>query len=227
MDNEIADKIKKLLRLARSANEHEATLALMRARDLALKHSLSVEELDLEKDLEPIGEQLFKVGRRISFEHKMATAFAREYFSVGAFIDRNAGGIVIVGETHSRLIAEYVIEFLVNRIRRGAAEFRKQEARARRKWSNTKKANYIRGFFYALHSKFDAPIAQLPESQSQTALATVDRIKGYIFNKYGKLTVGRGKAARRNRSAMAAGFDQGKNTDIHTPLQGTQQGLLT
>lgn len=226
MDNEITDKIKKLLRLARSANEHEATLALMRAREMALKHNLSVEELDLEKDLEPIGDQLFAVGRRISFEHKMAAAFAKEYFSVGVFIDRDKGGMVIVGEAHSRLIAEYVIEFLVDRIRRGSAEFRKQEEAARRKWNNTKKANYTRGFFYALHSKFAEPIALLPEGQPETALATIDRIQRYIAEHCGKMVTRRGKPARRNRSAMAAGYDKGKQTDIRTPLQGAQPWTL-
>ena len=46
---EILEKIKKLLRLARSANQHEAQLALARALELARAHDVAVDSLNADE----------------------------------------------------------------------------------------------------------------------------------------------------------------------------------
>lgn len=46
MSKTIDEKIKKLLRLAKSDNEHEARLALARARKLMAEHKLDIKDFD-------------------------------------------------------------------------------------------------------------------------------------------------------------------------------------
>jgi hypothetical protein len=52
MDDALKDKIRRLLRLAGSSNEHEAALAAQRAQELMLKHGIEQSALDIGEELE-------------------------------------------------------------------------------------------------------------------------------------------------------------------------------
>lgn len=45
MDIKIVERIKKLLALSESSNEHEAQLAMLKAQELLVKHKLTIKEV--------------------------------------------------------------------------------------------------------------------------------------------------------------------------------------
>ena len=84
---EVIEKIKKLLRLARSSNPHEAQLALQRAMALAREHDVAVEGLNPDEqakqydlfwliangELAPLGkEEFWAQASRAGLKHKAA-----------------------------------------------------------------------------------------------------------------------------------------------------------
>lgn len=222
---DVEERIKKLLRLGRSTNQAEAELALQRAFELAQKHRLSIEDLDLEKDLEPIAEKAFPVGLRISLEHKLACGVLQSYYNVKCILGRPC--VHIFGTETDVLIAEYVLSFLVDAIRRGIASFKLCEKQNRRIWNGTKRANYIRGFIYGLHSKLEASVANLTTSTGAEIVPIDPRVNAKVDERFGgKLVVRALPKSRRNLSAMTSGFDQGRSTDINQPIAGEAKAQL-
>jgi len=64
---EVLERIRKLLSLSRSANEHEAALAASRAAELMLKHQISEAQLSVttgQEKIEPIGEETMGAAMR-------------------------------------------------------------------------------------------------------------------------------------------------------------------
>lgn len=220
------ETIKQLLRLAKDPTAAEAGRALAKARDLALKHCLTLEELQLEADLEPIAEKAFRVGQRISYEHKLAAGVAEEHFNVEVLIGRP--DLLIFGTVIDIAIAEYVIDYLVGSSRRALSKFRAREKKARRQWSTAKRTNYLLGFFSGIHSVLMPPEGELPApDQAALVLRHNARIKAFISDRYSGQIITRKPAKRRtNRAALGAGYTAGRTVRIHDPLESRPTHLL-
>lgn len=226
MSETIKERIKKLLRLGRSANQNEAAVALQKAWELAQQHHLSVEELDAEKDLDDVIDRAFPVGQRISLEHKMAATVISEYFHCHCILAHP--NIRIIGEERDALIGEYVLHFLVSTVRHGVRELKATETKARRGWNHSKRAGYVRGFFYAIHSKLiDASVTPFLEAPDERALMRVSRVQNFVSQHYTSLVKVPLPQARKNRDAVAAGYSQGQRTDIRTPIATQAHPHLT
>lgn len=222
---DIEERIKKLLRLGRSTNQAEAQLALQRAFELAQKHRLSIEELDLDKDLEAIAEKAFPVGLRFSLEHKLSIGILHSYYNVRCVI--SGRNLCIFGTETDVLIAEYVFAFLIQSIRAGANDFKKTERQVKRVWNNTKRANYIRGFIYGLHSKLTTATAQITQSTGYDIVRIDERVQGAIDGRFGNALIKvKAPESRQNTKAMSAGWDKGRKTQINQPIAGEAKARL-
>lgn len=215
------DKIKKLLRLGRSANRHEAELAMQRAFELAEKHRIDVEQLDLDEREAAVVHEWFKVGQRISFLKKRALAVVMRFFHVNVCL--STPEVVFVGRATDIAIAHYVFEFLVRTATRLLRAFESGERAQRRKVNHAKRTNYIHGFIYGIVEKLDGAKQTMPLTDSQSAIvvaedrAREDYLKELIPNQRTKRIEG----SRRNKTALMAGYHDGKKTSIHQPIAGT------
>ena len=54
MNKEVIEKIKKLLALSESSNEHESSTAMLQVQKLLVKHKLSMKEVEEYGEKEPI-----------------------------------------------------------------------------------------------------------------------------------------------------------------------------
>lgn len=86
MNSVILEKIKKLLRLAGSSNQHEAELALLKAQELAIEANIDFAAARMAADSENTEEEMIKEsvaeGKRKCIAQKLVSAILLKYFNV-------------------------------------------------------------------------------------------------------------------------------------------------
>jgi hypothetical protein len=82
----IAEKIKKLLRLSKSPHPGEAELALQRAFEIAAKYQIDIDSLDLDEELSKVISDATRVGYRISLTKRLAWQIINSFFNVQAVL---------------------------------------------------------------------------------------------------------------------------------------------
>ena len=215
--DKIKEKIKKLLRLSRSSNEHEAALALQRALELCSKHMIDMEDLDLDDDMRKLMSKHHYVGQRFSRIRRSAAYLVKSFFNVSYFFDRPA--IVFVGTAHDIQIAEYVFEFLTKSCSECFSGYRKQ-LRVR-KISRTRRENFIVGFFYGVSSRLANTVEILAgegDSLSIVLRAEEERRKAYMDDTFSLVKMRKLKHRRLETTALMTGVTAGKEVNIRTPV---------
>lgn len=119
LNEDIAERVRKLLALSRSPNEHEAALAASRARDILAKHHLSIEDLD-----DALGKEEFRIISRVIAEEEknekwvfiLITAleklFPCKILSTASSIDGSSIKVEVVSDKTTAEVVEYTFAFL-------------------------------------------------------------------------------------------------------------------
>lgn len=227
---EALEKIKRLLRLGRSPNPHEAALAMEKAFALAQRHRIDVSALDLdEEEAERIAHEWFHIGKRLSFLQKRALAIVITFFHVDACV--SPPRIVFVGTPGDVAIAWYVYEFLVQQGRRWLREFEADERKARRKVFKAKSQNFVQGFIYGISTQLKKRSETIVLEDSKTALVLAEqkRQRDAYLNELvpGTTTKKLTDVESRNRIALMRGFERGQATRINQPLRDGERLALT
>lgn len=141
----IEDRIRKLLRLSKSPNQHEAELALAMAIEIAAKHKVDLATLSLDDDTRRLIEDRVRMGERYSLSKSLAILTAQRFFNVRCI--RADPVLCVIGTTSDVAIARHVIEFLRQSCDRSFADFKRP-----RLFKNLLKArrSYTAGFFYGI-----------------------------------------------------------------------------
>jgi hypothetical protein len=222
------DKIKKLLRLSKSSNPHEAELAMQRAMELAAKHAVDVENLRNDPEFSDIIHKWFPMKARLSREWKLALNIAVNYFNVSACIDRGRKEVVLVGQSDAIEVADYIVGFLVRACRWQAKNYSTKELQARRRMTSGKRAAFIAGFFTGISVQLREGRFDLMRHNTELAivLATDEKRRDEELARIvGKMTSIKTKPLRRS-AATIAGFCAGRDTKLNRPLAGNGQGVL-
>lgn len=138
MNEPILEKIRKLLRLGQSPNPNEAALALSRAFELARKHQIDLESVNL--DDEEIERYLLRIGARLQFERKLILNLVKRFFRVK--IIACLPNVAFIGRQTDIAIAHYVHDYLLRALRAGVRDY---QAEVRRKLSRTRAAEFYPG----------------------------------------------------------------------------------
>jgi hypothetical protein len=117
----IAERVRRLLALSKSPNEHEAAAAAQKAQELLLKHDLSMAEVDVAEAPEVV-EGSTKLangaGWRITLLFRVAEAYGCEMtYSTGT-----GGRCQLYGRAHAIEVVLHVNEYLARTIERLAEE---------------------------------------------------------------------------------------------------------
>lgn len=217
---EIVEKVRKLLRLAQSANPHEAALAMERAMSVAAKHRIDVAALDLDPEIERILHERFPVGERISYIAKLTLNVVVAFFNVEVIVARPEA--IFVGTATDVAIAQYVHGFLSGTCRRALMEF---ERSRRRKPSESRRKNFCAGFIYGVRHQLDQARQKLAVEDSKYALVLTSQQKrreAYAAGLFPKTRALDRPKTRRNHNAVMTGFSRGLETSIRTPLTGRE-----
>jgi len=222
MNAAVLDKIRKLLRLGKSSNANEAALALSRAFELAAKHAIDLESVNL--DDEEIERLLVRIGARLSFERKLILNVIKRFFRVEIIACQPH--VAFIGRQTDIAIAHYAHDFLMRSLRDG---LRAYQAAMKRKLSRTRRQNFIQGWIYGVANKLNAASKQLVIDDARFALVKVGddpRIRDAAAQFYPQTRPVKTKLQRTDLSAMEVGWNDGKRVDIHQPLQGPERLAL-
>ena len=221
-NSEVMEKLKKLLRLGQSSNPNEAALAMEKAFELASRHNIDMESVDLDDETRRILHQAFGIGQRFSLIRKLTIAILERFFNVSVVMDRP--NWLFVGTATDIEIAIYVHGFLVGACSRS---LRAYQAEQPRKLSPTKRNSFIAGFMYGITNKLRDRQEQMAIDETKTAVAlrAKENREGYIADnfKIESFSIERGK---RNQTALMSGFIAGKETEISKAVNGTKAAPL-
>ena len=220
----ILDKIKKLLRLSRSSNPHEAALALQRAMELANANSIHMASIDPDDVLAGIRHKE-RMESRLHYEKRLAISLVHDFFSVR--IIRGWNHLKIVGRAPDIQIAEYVYVYVVRACRLCMAAWAKEEAEARRRVTINKRRSFILGFMEGVRKNLNKLSIQSSESiPSMAALMAsktveIQRRNAYVAERW-KLAKLPPVSFRVTDGAATNGFLDGMKTNINRPVSGAE-----
>ncbi len=220
----ILDKIKKLLRLSRSSNPHEAALALQRAMDLARANSIHLASIDPDDEVAGICHKE-RMEARLHYEKRQAISLVQEFFSVR--IIRGWNHLKIVGRAPDIQIAEYAYVYVVRACRLCMAAWEKEEAASRRRVTINKRRSFILGFMEGVRKNLHKLSIQSSESiQSMAALIAsktveIQRRNTYVAERW-KLAKLPPVSFRVTDGAATNGFLDGMKTNINRPVSGAE-----
>lgn len=125
----IVDKIRKLLSLAQSPNEHEAALAAKKAQELLAQHNLSLSEVEGKEEEDDVGEGNFETASQ-PWQRRICSGVAKLYFCYYYFTfvkypapTRRCGYVRkdrhnFVGLDHNVSVAKMMAEYLLETVER-------------------------------------------------------------------------------------------------------------
>lgn len=231
MNKSIIEKIRSLLRLAKSDNAHEANLAMQRAMEIAAKHCIDLAAISPDDDLNKLISDHLDLPDRLSYEWKEALSTAHQYFNVHVtvlvgFFDKRAR---IVGTQLDIELASYVVTFLVRACRQCLAKFKAEEIKRRRKITTDKTRNFIKGFFWGIRATLRSQQEATSEQHTGYQLmldngrtARENAAKAFSSaSGMGPATTITMPESRENRRASWSGFLNGQKTQIQPGLRGT------
>lgn len=215
----IIEKIKKLLSLANSDNEHEAQIASERAQALLLKHNISQATVE-RAQAEFVGEKFdFK---RKPVEMKFIHSILGQFFFIEIVYSRHKGHYQFFGTEENVQTALYVEGFLNHAFKR----LYKAEAK-RRGWSHGKHKNaFFLGVYKGLCEKLEAQKQKVvpKNSDAEKALMVIDKqLTRFVQNQFSNLRSKSNRRINANPDAVAAGREQGRNLNIARGLGSTNQ----
>lgn len=224
------DRVKKLLSLANSDNEHEAKLAAERASKLLTEYNLTMQEVVVNRDYEST---TVVEKNRMAQEDKWLMPLLRDFFFVNPIIhssyrgrdDRGrrkyAHSIVFIGEDVNVEVASYVYEFLLKEYRILWKVYSKRTGAKR-----GSKDSYYHGLTWGLK-------AQLQRSQkavqNETGLVLVKDpgLEKYMNEQHPDLRSQTRKANVGDFVAASHGAEDGKNIQIRKGVGSSQnQGAV-
>lgn len=228
MNESIIEKIRALLRLAKSDNAHEAALAMQRAMEIATKHQLDLADISPDDEIHKLIGRYMPTPSRLAHEWKEALNIAHGFFNVNITTIQRDSRCLIVGSALDIELAEYVITYLVRVSRQSLAAWKDVEAKARRKTSGPKVAAFIEGFFLGLRVKLMQQQTKVSQEHSGYAIALVDaRQQRAEFTKVelGEVTAITMPEVRKDRRSMNAGYKLGREAEINPALRGNNSTL--
>jgi hypothetical protein len=186
-------KIEKLLNLAESSNEHEAFLAMQTVRQIYRKYNIErftrdihakYTSITINLNVKRVPSHLFIIANILQSHFFVSNIFSKIY-SVNKNCEYRC--LVLMGEYHNVAMAEYVYEFLTQKIQTLWKEYQTKE-----KVSFKFKISYQRGLLTGFQAKLDAAKQSSSSDVERTELALVQKyavkLDAYVKTQFPKTT---------------------------------------
>lgn len=231
MKNDILDKIKKLLALANSSNEHEAKVASARAQELLVKYNLTMQDVD--NVSHKYTEEMVETGRkRAATEWKYIQSLLREFFFIEIVHTKKpiyTGDIaqdmfgpqgykfcyVMFGQPHNIEVAKYVRDFLTHAFKNSFKAYRKEHNAPA-----GSRQSYYYGLYQGLHEQLTQARQGVEQETGLVVVPDADLEKHINDVLSGALTKSQSRATLNDKQAAMAGYEQGKEMRIAKGLGG-------
>lgn len=226
-EERLLKRAEKLLALAASTNEHEATLAMQRVRQLYAKYNL--ERLAAKRTSTHVYCILTAKKKSISAEETLIFSILTEYFFVRAiYLDHYDAvaatkykGVELLGTRENVLMAEYVYHFLRHQITSLWTDFQHRTGKpgkARRSYM----LGLLSGFREKLKNSAVAPNEQDDVRANRMLMAQADHLlKAFIEERHPRLSTRRTGSSYGDSASFAAGVTDGGTITLNRGV--TQQ----
>jgi hypothetical protein len=237
----ILEKVRKLLALAQSSNEHEASLAMQKANELIEKHNL--DRLERERKSRYVHKTIELRRMRIENYHKDVCSILMDFFytdivlssQYDALDDRVYRTIDLMGTAENVLIAEYVYHFLMDRLDSLWEDYRRKTGKPGRS-----KRSYWLGILKGFREKLDRqeksrrpakPYGQGAGPSTRSLVLAQDRgLNLFKRQRYPRLHHTREATIYLETGAFQAGVEDGNELTLNrgvTGQDGNRGKLLT
>jgi dimeric dUTPase (all-alpha-NTP-PPase superfamily) len=166
MNEDTFNKIKKLLRVATSSNQHEAELAMAHAQKLGILHNIdisSINAFDEKKEEEKYTKDDVNCGQRYGITQRFANWILEKHFNVKIILSgsRHFGkSIHIIGKTSDVEFAKYLNDYLQETFMRIWHSERKIKNYAVRE-----RESFLYGLYLGLNQKLDENKKEVEEQK--------------------------------------------------------------
>jgi len=236
------DKVRKLLSLARSGNEHEALLAMEKAHELMEKYH--IQRIEQDEAAGFVYAIIHPKKKRIESAQRWIARILQEHFFVNVVFSRlydPADGVTyrtmeLLGSAENVPMAEYVYGFLVNQMEALWKAHRRKAASPVSRGKRSYRLGVLKGF----HDKLDRQAAERrsrrgdddtggPGTVRALILAEDRRLREFTKTRFPRLSLRRSGGARVDPGAYQAGVDDGGQLNLHQGIRqmdGFLGGLL-
>ncbi len=222
----LIEKVRKLLNLAQSTNEHEAALAMNRVQEIYARYNL--EKWESGKTSPEFYHHFIRPGRKRlhTFEQKMMSILVNHYFVeviVGNEFDLSSQSdhrvVELIGTKENVLMADYVYEYL-DRICHDLAAHKRKDS------SISLSSKSINDFKMGLLVGFDEKLNSFKTAQKS---GEIDKslllfkknpfLKSYISKIHPRLVSVTSKSSLRDRQFFEEGRAEGRKLNIQRPME--------
>ncbi len=156
MDTKLVEKIKKLLALSESGNEHEAEASMLKAQELLAKHKLSLREV---KDFKLIDSAIKEKRSNVTFtkarwKASLAYLIAENFGCYHYFKTRHSHTIAFFGREEDITVCNIVLEYAIDCINSSVKRFKYQYVKDGYSTKGLEN-DYAMGFIAGLRKKFE------------------------------------------------------------------------
>lgn len=225
MDTKLINKIKKLLALSESSNEHEAQLSLLKAQELLVKHKLSLKEV---KEYKNYNAQIKDRKTIISFtkskwKANLARVIADNFGCYHYFKTRYVHTITFFGREEDIEVCNIVLEYAVDCIESAIKRMRYQYSRDG--YGTKGVANdYAIGFIAGLKQKLEE---QMKANQEWGLVLVKDKeVVDAYDKKTFKRTINTNTQFQGNSDAYRKGSEDGKKFSISDKIAEGESGEI-
>lgn len=217
----VVSKIKKLLALAQSSNEHEADMATRKANQLLLKHNLSTIDIT-EEDKEVCLKRTLSTKRNnAKFQaiyEILTTFFVQPVFSHG----KGMVYLEIIGDRVSVELADYVANFLDKEME---ALWKKEQVKNPTLKGSAKKNSFMRGLGNGYVEKIKSD--QNQEYSEKSLIVLKKDLKEKVNTVYSKLSQSKTKSSSHCKETAKLGNQAGKSLSINPGLKSGGKKILS
>ncbi len=206
----IIERVRKLLALSNSSNEHEAALAAAHAQRLLAEHNLAMSELDLQE--EGAGESELKVAKTVAKWLSALFATVADAFDCFPVVTTTSSEsrLRFIGVGDDPSVASCTLEYLIKELRRLASLYLRNTESGKGRFSETDRqrirTSYLLGAVHGVRQAMDAQKKETPTTSKALVPVKDALIRQYREGNLGSLKV------RRNRSSIvvSSAFQQGR-----------------
>ena len=236
----VLERVKKLLSLAQSANEHEALLAMQKAQALNEKYNLNeVPEFEIDdydyliirtkkKRLEAFRKFICSI---LTSHYFVEVLYSEEY---DAKDDTEYRIIELMGTRQNIEMAEYVYHFLVNKLDQLWVLYRKTTTA---KLGRSSKGAYFLGLVSGFRKKLDAMQAprkngqhaqgaSITEERKLVVMHNDDMLDQFMRSRHPRIRNVRAKRRLSDQQSYSQGLADGRNIVLHKGIEHTQTGRV-
>ena len=218
----VIERVRKLLALSNSSNEHEAALAAAHAQRLLAEHNLAISELEMRE--EGAGEAELYVAKTVPKWLSSLFAVVANAFDCLAIVvnSTDAGRLRFIGVGEDPAVAVCTLQFLMQELRRLATGYLRQQQTAVEQLSPANRRRIRDSYLLGGVQGVQQALA-LQKAATPTTAGALVPVKDALIRLYSEQHLGPLRTRRRRSSSvLSSAFNQGKQDGAQ--LQTRQNG---